>query len=45
MRVESAADSDILERGDSASYREHMPHAVVNLGRKQAVLFLVEIYQ
>jgi quercetin dioxygenase-like cupin family protein len=45
VRVESGGDSDLLERGDSASYRADVPHAVVNAGKTAAVLFLVNIYR
>jgi transcriptional regulator with XRE-family HTH domain len=45
VRVESGGDSDVLERGDSASYRADVPHAVVNAGKTAAVLFLVNIYR
>jgi transcriptional regulator with XRE-family HTH domain len=44
VRVESAADSETLHPGDSASYRADVPHAIVNIGRTEAVLFLVDIY-
>jgi transcriptional regulator with XRE-family HTH domain len=45
VRVESGMDADVLERGDSASYRADVPHALVNVGRGEAVIFLVDIYQ
>ncbi len=45
VRIESGVDSDLLERGDSASYRADVPHAIVNAGRSEAVLFLVNIYR
>ncbi len=45
VRVESGGDSDLLERGDSASYRADVPHAVVNAGKTAALLFLVNIYR
>lgn len=45
VRIESGADSETLERGDSASYRADIPHAIVNAGRHEAVLFLVNIYR
>jgi transcriptional regulator with XRE-family HTH domain len=45
VRVESAADKDELGRGDSASYRADLPHAIVNIGKGEALLFLVVIYQ
>jgi transcriptional regulator with XRE-family HTH domain len=45
VRVESGSDSEELERGDSANYRADLPHAIVNLGRTEAQVFLVDIYQ
>ncbi|HXG48415.1 MAG TPA: XRE family transcriptional regulator [Methylomirabilota bacterium] len=45
VRVESGGDSDELNAGDSASYRADVPHAIVNTGRGDAVVFLVDIYQ
>ena len=45
VRVESAADVEDLAPGDSASYRVDVPHAIVNIGKGEAVLFLVVIYR
>ena len=45
MRVESASDYSDLTRGDSATYRADVPHAIINLGESEAVLFLVDIYR
>jgi len=45
VRVESAHDSEILRPGDSANYRADVPHAIVNTGRGEAVIFLVDIYR
>jgi mannose-6-phosphate isomerase-like protein (cupin superfamily) len=45
VRVESANDAAELGRGDSASYRADVPHAIVNVGRGDALIFLVDIYQ
>ncbi len=45
VRVESADDSEELERGDSVNYRADVPHAIVNVGRGDALVFLVDIYQ
>lgn len=45
VRVESGGDTDELGPGDSASYRADVPHAIVNPGRREAVLFLVDIYR
>lgn len=45
VRVESADDSENLELGDSASYRADVPHAIINIGRTAAGIFLVDIYR
>ena len=45
IRVESGADSDSLNPGDSASYRADVPHAIVNCGKSEGVVFLVDIYR
>ena len=45
VRVESAGDTEELQPGDSASYRADVPHAIVNAGRNEAVIFLVDIYR
>lgn len=45
VRVESAGDGEPLAPGDSASYRADVPHAIVNTGQEEAVLFLVVIYR
>jgi len=45
VRVESGADTEILHPGDSANYRADVPHAIVNTGKGEAVLFLVDIYR
>src|SRR5688572_23277276 len=44
-RVESAGDAETLGPGDSASYRADVPHAIINAGRTEAVIFLVDIYR
>jgi transcriptional regulator with XRE-family HTH domain len=45
VRVESAGDNETLRPGDSANYRADVPHAIVNTGRSEAVIFLVDIYR
>jgi transcriptional regulator with XRE-family HTH domain len=45
VRVESGADAEELERGDSVNYRADVPHAIVNVGRGEAIVFLVDIYR
>src|ERR1051325_5264391 len=41
IRVESAGDAETLSPGDSASYRADVPHAIINTGKGEAVMFLV----
>jgi quercetin dioxygenase-like cupin family protein len=45
VRVESASDAETLNPGDSASYRADVPHAMINTGKGEAVVFLVDIYR
>jgi transcriptional regulator with XRE-family HTH domain len=45
VRIESANDSEILHPGDSANYRADVPHAIINTGKRDAVMFLVDIYR
>lgn len=45
IRVESGRDTEELEKGDSATYRADVPHAIVNIGKGEAVIFLVDIYR
>jgi transcriptional regulator with XRE-family HTH domain len=45
VRLESGRDVEPLGPGDSASYRADVPHAIVNTGTGEAVLFLVVIYR
>lgn len=45
VRVESAADAEDLGPGDSATYRADVPHAIINLGKGEALVFLVDIYR
>ena len=45
VRVESADDNEVLNPGDSASYRADVPHAIINTGKGEAVIFLVDIYR
>ena len=44
LRVESGDDVEELEPGDSATYRADLRHALVNNGRGEAVVILVDIY-
>lgn len=45
VRVESDGSSEDLEKGDSGTYRVDVPHAIVNTGTKDALVFLVVIYR
>lgn len=44
VQLESGSDIAQLGAGDSASYRADVPHAIANIGRGDALLFLVDIY-
>jgi quercetin dioxygenase-like cupin family protein len=45
IRVKSGSGAEELNRGDSAGYRADVPHAIVNIGKVQALVFLVDIYR
>jgi transcriptional regulator with XRE-family HTH domain len=45
IRLESSDDSTELGPADSATYRADVPHAIINVGSEDAVLFLVDIYR
>jgi len=45
VRVESADDAETMGPGDSASYRADVPHAIINIGKGEALMFLVDIYR
>ena len=44
VRVESGEESEILAKGDSATYRADVGHHIINTGSQDATLFLVVIY-
>jgi mannose-6-phosphate isomerase-like protein (cupin superfamily) len=44
IRLVSGQETTQLERGDSAHYAADVPHAIENIGRGEAVAFLVDIY-
>jgi len=44
IRLESAEELSLVARGDSASYRADVPHALINEGRTEAIVFVVVIY-
>lgn len=45
VRVTSAGESTELGRGDSANYHADVPHLIENIGRGDALMFLVVIYR
>ena len=45
VNLESGNSSEALAKGDSATYRADVAHAIVNSGKRDAVLFLVVIYR
>jgi transcriptional regulator with XRE-family HTH domain len=45
VELQSGNSSEILAKGDSATYRADVAHAIANTGRHEAVLFLVVIYR
>jgi transcriptional regulator with XRE-family HTH domain len=45
VRIESGTDTDELVKGDSGTYRADVPHAIVNTGKDEALVFLVVIYR
>ena len=45
VRVESGNDAETLGPGDSLSYPADVPHAILNLSRTPATVFLVDIYK
>lgn len=45
VRIESDQDSEELNKGDSGTYRVDVPHAIVNTGKDDALVFLVVIYR
>lgn len=45
VRVQSSGDSAELNKGDSTTYRADVSHAIENIGKGEATVFLVVIYQ
>ena len=45
LRIESGADTEELNTGDSGSYRADVPHALINTAKTEALAFLIVIYQ
>ena len=45
VRIESDQNQEDLGKGDSGTYRADVPHAIVNTGKGDAVVFLVVIYR
>ncbi|MDI1311966.1 XRE family transcriptional regulator [Prosthecobacter sp.] len=45
VRIESDQNNEELTKGDSGTYRADVPHAIVNTGKGDALVFLVVIYR
>jgi len=45
LRLESGADTEVLNPGDSTSYRADVAHALVNTVSMETIVFLVDIYR
>ena len=45
VELQSGNSSEILGKGDSATYRADVAHTIANTGKHEAVLFLVVIYR
>ena len=45
VNLESGSSTESLVKGDSATYRADVAHAIVNSGKREAVVFLVVIYR
>lgn len=45
LRIESASDAEELNSGDSASYRADVPHALINAGKTEVIVFLIVVYR
>jgi transcriptional regulator with XRE-family HTH domain len=45
VRIESGRDVETLEAGDSAAFRADVAHAIINSGKGDAMIYLVDIYR
>jgi transcriptional regulator with XRE-family HTH domain len=45
IELQSGSSSEVLAKGDSATYRADIAHAIVNTSNQEAILFLVVIYR
>lgn len=45
VEIASGTDTKVLRVGDSALFRADLPHALVNTGAGEAVLYLVDVYR
>jgi transcriptional regulator with XRE-family HTH domain len=44
VRVESGANHVVLTAGDSVTFAADVPHAIVNIGRARARVFLIDLF-
>lgn len=45
VELQSGLSTEILAKGDSATYRADVEHSIANKGKQEAVVFLVVIYR
>lgn len=45
VRIESGGNVQLLTAGDSAIFRADLPHALINAGAGEAVVYLVDVYR
>jgi transcriptional regulator with XRE-family HTH domain len=45
VKIDSGSDTQVLKAGDSALFRADLPHALLNIGAGEAVLYLVDVYR
>ena len=45
VSLESGTSTELLAKGDSATYRADVAHAIVNPGKRESIVFLVVIYR
>ncbi len=44
VRVESGTDDVVLTTGDSVTFAADVPHAIVNIGRSRARVYLIDLF-
>jgi mannose-6-phosphate isomerase-like protein (cupin superfamily) len=44
VRVESGEDQVVLTAGDSVTFAADVPHAIINVGRSRARVYLIDLF-